>query len=143
MRTVRNALFAILLTGLTSTGLATTDQEDATKAAAEILTSIHEQKFEKLWTTQTSEWYKSKVTKESFIANLTLGRQPLGLPQDIKFIDMAYAKMDASTGYQGDIYAFNYLTTYAVGKFYERVVVIKEKDGAFRLSGLWGAPAPK
>ncbi len=118
------------------------DQDEAVKASKDILTSIQQKQFEKLWNTQMSKWFKTKVTKESFIANLTLGRQQFGTPGESKYIDMAYSKTDQSTGYQGEIYAFNYLNTYTAGKFYERIVVIKEDDGKFRLAGLFGAQAP-
>jgi hypothetical protein len=84
-----------------------------------------------------------KSPKDSFLANITMGRQQLGSPGEFKFVDMAYTQSDPTTGMKGEIYAFNYLTSYSAGKFYERIVVIKEKDGRFRLAGMWGAPAPK
>jgi Protein of unknown function (DUF4019) len=119
------------------------DQDHAVSAAKEILISIQQNKFEKLWDTKVSQYFKSKITKDSFLANLTLGRQQLGEVKETKFIDMAYSQTDPSTGYTGEIYAINFLTTYSAGKFYERIVVVKEQDGNFRLSGLWGAPSPK
>jgi hypothetical protein len=117
------------------------DREDAEKAAKQILTSLQSKKYEVLWNTQMSEFFRSKMTKDSFLANMTMGRQQLGTVTDSKFIDMAYSQVDPATGTKGEIYAFNYLNTYSVGKFYERIVVIKEKDGIFRLAGLWGSPA--
>ncbi len=119
-----------------------TDQDEALKASRDILTSIQQKQYEKLWKSQVSQFFKSKITKDSFIANLTLGRQQLGAPGESKFIDITYAQTDPATGYKGEIYSFNYLDTYAAGKFYERIVVIKEQDGKFRLSGIWSAPAP-
>jgi len=119
------------------------DQEEAAKAAREILMSIQQRQFEKLWDTQTSTFFKEKMTRDSFMANLSLGRQQLGAPGESKFVDMAYSQFDSTTEYRGEIYAFNYLNTYSAGKFYERIVVIKEPDGKFRLSGLWGSPGPK
>ena len=119
------------------------DQEDAAKAAKEILSSLREKQYEKLWSSQMSEFFRSKQTKDSFMANMTMGRQQLGVPGETKFIDMAYSQNDPGSGMKGEIYAFNYLNTYASGKFYERIVVIKEKDDKFRLAGLWGALAPK
>lgn len=134
----------LVISFLAFSGLAiASDQDEATKAAKEILTSLQQMQLEKLWTTQMSEFYKSKMTKDSFLANLTLGRQQFGSPGESKFIDMAYSQTDPSTGTKGEIYAFNFLTSYAIGKFYERIVVMKDKDGKFRLAGLWGAPAPK
>ena len=90
-----------------------------------------------------SEFFRSKMTKNSFLANMTMGRQQIGAWTESKFIDMAYSQIDPASGTKGEIYAFNYLSTYTAGKFYERVVVIKEKDGKFRLAGLFGSPAPK
>lgn len=120
------------------------DQDDAKKAASEILTLLRSGQYTELWETQTSTFFKSKLTKDSFLANMAMGRQQLGNPTgDPKFIDMAYSKSDPSSGFKGEIYAFNYLSSYAAGSFYERVVVVKEQDGKFRMSGVWGAPAPK
>ena len=120
------------------------DQDDARKAASEILASLRSGQYVKLWDTQTSAFFKSKLTKDSFLANMTIGRQQLGSPiGDPKFVDMAYSQNDPSTGFKGEIYAFNFLSSYSTGNFYERIVVVKEQDGKFRMSGLWGAPAPK
>jgi len=118
-----------------------TDQNDATNAATSILQSIHGHQFEKLWNVQTSQWFKEKTTEDSFIANLSLGAQQVGAAQDSKLVDISYSRSDPATGFVGEIYACTYITTYSVGKFYERVVVLKENDGKFRLSGLWGSPA--
>jgi hypothetical protein len=119
------------------------DQDDALKAANELLGNIQKMRFEVLWNDQTSEVFKSSTTKDSFLENLTTARQPLGEPADSQFIDMTYAQTDPGTGYKGEIYAFNYLNTYATGKFYERIVVVKEKDGKFKFAGVWGSPVPK
>ena len=75
------------------------------------------------------------------MANMTVGRSQLGSANEARFVDMAYSQTDPTTGIKGEIYAFNYATSYTAGKFYERIVVIKEKDGRFRLAGVWGAPA--
>lgn len=136
----RFLLSALLVFGLFPLAMAG-DQEDALKASQEILASLQQKNFEKLWNSQTSEFFKSKTTKNSFVANLTIGRQQLGASSENKFVDMSYAKNDPASGYKGEIYAFNYLNSYALGKFYERIVVVKEGGGRFRLSGLWVSPA--
>lgn len=119
------------------------DREDAEKAAKQVLALLQSKKYEVLWNTQMSDFFRSKMTKDSFLANMTIGRQQLGAATDSKFVDMAYSQVDPATGTKGEIYAFNYLNTYIAGRFYERIVVIKEKDGNFRLAGLWGSPAAK
>jgi hypothetical protein len=118
------------------------DADDATQAANDILEALHNKNFDDLWDNKMSAWYKKQLTRNSFMANMALGRSPLGnVVQPSTFVDMAYTKSDPSTGVTGEIYAFNFLTTYVVGRFYERIVVIKETDGIFRLTGLFGAPA--
>lgn len=120
------------------------DQDDARKAASEVLSSLRGGQYAKLWDTQTSAFFKAKLTRDSFLANMAIGRQSLGSPVgNPKFVDMAYSQSDPPSGFKGEIYAFNYLSSYATGNFYERIVVVKEQDGKFRMSGLWGAPASK
>lgn len=131
--------FAVLAASTAFAG----DREDADKAAKAVLTSLQNKNYEAVWDNQMSEFFRSKMTKDSFLANMTMGRQPIGTLTESKFIDMAYSQIDPASGTKGEIYAFNYLNTYTAGKFYERVVVIKEKDGKFRLAGLFGSPAPK
>ena len=50
---------------------------------------------------------------------------------------MVYSQEDKESGFKGEIYGFNFLNKYENGKFYERIVVIKEEDGMFRISGIW------
>lgn len=119
------------------------DHDDALKVANEIFENIRKLSFEVLWNDQTSDIFKSSTSKDSFLENLAMARQPLGQAADSEFIDMSYAQTDPATGYKGEIYAFNYLNTYAAGKYYERIVVVKEKDGKFRFAGLWGSPVSK
>jgi hypothetical protein len=139
---LRALLFAFLFAVMPLPSLAA-DQDDAAQAAKEILHSLREGQYTKLWDTQTSAFFKAKMTKDSFLANMSMGRQQLGKPGNSKFVDMAYSQSDPSSGTKGEIYAFNYLNAYAAGNFYERVVVIKEADGKFRMAGLWGSPASK
>jgi hypothetical protein len=113
------------------------------KAANEVLADIQKLSFEVLWNDQTSDVFKSSTTKDSFIENLANARQPFGQAAESEFIDMTYAQTDPATGYKGDIYAFNYLNTYAAGKYYERIVVVKNKEGNFRFAGLWASPVSK
>jgi hypothetical protein len=122
--------------------VASADQSEAGKAASEIVRSIRNGELDKLWNTQTSAYFKSRFSQETFVANLMLGRQQLGPPLHSQFIDMAYSQQDPGTGVRGEIYAFNYVTAYRPGRFHERIVVVKEQDGRFRLAGIWSAPAP-
>ena len=75
---------------------------------------------------------------------MAIGRQQCGAPTaEPKFVDLKYAQSDPATGFKGEIYAFNYLSSYAAGNLYEQIVVLKEEDGKFRMYGVWWVPAPK
>jgi hypothetical protein len=136
------SLATLLLISLVMPSMAD-DHDDALKAANAILGDIQKLSFEILWNDQTSDVFKSSTSKDSFLENLTTARQPLGQATDSEFIDMTHAETDPGTGYKGEIYAFNYLNTYAAGKYYERIVLVKEKDGKFKFAGLWGSPVSK
>ena len=101
------------------------------------------EQFEQLWDSQTSEFFKRQITRESFIENLTLGRQQLGAPGASAFMQVTMATSDPASGYTGEIYVFNYRNAYASGEYLERIVVVKDDDGEFRLSGLWAAALPQ
>ena len=139
---LRNLLLGALLAlgpGLVSAA----DKEEAAQAAQEILASLQQQEFERLWDSQTSQFLKSQVKKESFIDSMTVGRANLGAASGAAFMQMTTAESDPASGFTGPIYAFNYRTSYVGGEFLERIVVVKDDDGEFRLSGLQGAPLPK
>lgn len=142
-----NAIFrklVFLLCVCISTNSFASDADDATSSASRILKKLQSNSFGDLWDNDTSAWFKVKMTRASFLANMSLGRAQLGpVLAPSEFIDMAYAKSDPTVSFVGEIYAFTFLSTYQAGRFYEKVVVIKDPDGTFRLSGIFGAPAGK
>lgn len=122
---------------------AVSQQAEAEKSAVEIMKMIGQQKYKDVWATRISAWFKQRVPSEDvFLANMSMGRAQLGHVQQTLVISSEYAKSDPATGYQGDIYAITFKNSYQVGNFYERIVVIKEADGKYRLSGIFGSPAP-
>ena len=84
------AAFAVLAASSVFAG----DREDADKAAKAVLTSLQNKNYEGVWNNQMSEFFRSKMTKDSFLANMTIGRQQLGTLTESKFIDMAYSQID-------------------------------------------------
>ena len=117
------------------------EREDATAAAKAIMTSLAEKNYQRLWDEQTSKWFKERIGKESFLANITMGRSPIGKLKSSKVIDVGLTTTDPASGFKGKIYTVNFSTSYETGNFYERIVVIEE-DGRFLMSGFNGAPAP-
>ena len=117
------------------------EKDDAEQAAVAILNALDNRQYETVWNSLTSKWFKEKTTKDSFLANMTMGRAQLGgKATEKQLVDYSYATQDPGTGFKGKIYAFNFKTAYPAGQFYERIVVVQEMDGKFRLSGLWGQP---
>jgi hypothetical protein len=93
--------FLVSLLLFVSTSLHAAEQDDAEKAAKEILASLANQSFQMLWDTQTSKLFKDKITKDSFLANMSLGRAQLGKLSESKLIDSAFSESDPPTGFKG------------------------------------------
>jgi hypothetical protein len=141
MRTHRHVFLSALLFYFICTTLAFADDRKAAEdAAKQIKSEIDSDHFADVWDNHIAAPFKSHMTKQAFMANLSMGRAQVGKFVSGSFVSMTYATSDPS-GYTGEIYGFTYLDTYANGKFYDRLVVIKEKDGQFRLAGLFSAPA--
>lgn len=116
------------------------NKEVAEKAVRDIMVLLGQSRFADVWDSRTSDWFKTKVTRDAFLANMTLGRGKLGRLEESKLVSIDHAEHDPTTGYKGSIYAAQFLNTYAGGRFFERIVVIREKD-AYKLSGIWGEVA--
>lgn len=120
------------------------DAAEATRAAEQILTMIADNHLNTLWDTRVSKFFKDRISKNVFLANLSQGRASVGGARiNSQVVDVTYANQDPQSGYKGDIYICRFLTKYPGGDFYESIVVIKEPDGQFRLSGMGAAPAPR
>lgn len=118
------------------------EKDDANKAANQILASLDDKEFDRLWDTQSSEFLKKQTSKEAFVANVRTGRSQMGKILESRLVDVTPRDGDEKSGFKGRIYVFQYVNSYAIGKFFERVIVAQENDGVFRLAGLWGTPAP-
>jgi hypothetical protein len=115
---------------------------NAQRAAEGIITDLGSQKYKTVWDNDTSEWFKGKLSEDAFLSNMSVGRSQLGIMQKSSLVSSDHSTSDPATGYQGDIYAFTFRDKYPVGEFYERIVVIKDRDGQYRMSGLFGSPVP-
>jgi hypothetical protein len=118
-------------------------REDAIAAADAIMSLLVNQQYQQLWNQRTSAFFKKKVPESSFLANVSMGRGALGNFIEKSLADVVYADRDPASGFKGTIYAITFKTKYAAGSFYERIVVVLEQDGEFRMSGIFGTPAPE
>lgn len=115
--------------------------DDAYNTSEKIIDLIGEGKYDTIWNSYMSPFFKSKMTEDSFKSNLVLGRQMLGSRKSKKLIDKQHTVGDPTAGYQGSVYAFNYKNSYASVTLYERVVVINQDGKGFKLAGFWVQPA--
>jgi hypothetical protein len=119
------------------------EREDAMAAAKAIMASLAEKNYQRLWDEQTSNWLKERMgnNRESFLANTTMTRFPVGKLKSSKVIDVGFTTTDPGSGFKGKIYTVNFSNSYETGNSYERIVVIEE-GGRFLMSGFGGVPAP-
>jgi hypothetical protein len=148
----KKALIIVCLT-LLSLGLAnSTRAQDAKaqqaqeikaqQAAETILRRLSKQEFKGVWDQATSEWAKKNWSEDAFLSSMAIGRPQLGVLQGLQVIGREYSNKDSMTGYEGDIYAITFRSKYSLGEFYERIVLNKDQDGEYRLSGIYGSPVP-
>ena len=117
-------------------------ESDAQAAAENILRSLASQKFNYVWNNLTSDWAHKNWAPDAFLANMAMTRPALGELKDLSVVGREHISHDQTTNVDGDIYAITFRSTYSTGSFYERVVVIKDNDGKYRFSGIFGAPVP-
>ena len=117
------------------------EADDARITSGRIMDLISGGNYAEVWDSHMSDFFQSSMTRDAFLANLTIGRQMLGQFVEGELIDMAYSDNDPQSGYQGSVYAFNYANTYSGLRMYERVVLIDEDGDGFKLAGFWANPA--
>jgi hypothetical protein len=143
MKKVFAAAFFVWLS-CTSFAARADDAQGATQAAEQILQMVADNRLNTLWDTRVSKFFKDRVSREVFLANLSQGRASVGGARlSSRMVDVTYANQEPQSGYKGDIYYCRFLTKYPSGDFYETLVLIKDPDGQFRLSGMGAAPAPR
>jgi hypothetical protein len=145
---IRASLHTVVLLGLTISGTPCGAQDAAAQQAAEqaaqsIISALGQQNYKLVWDQKTSGWFKQHVTSDAFLSNMAMSRGQLGTLQSTSLVTQEHATSDPSTGYQGDIYAFTFRDKYSAAEVYDRIVVIKDSDGQYKLSGIFAAPVPK
>lgn len=136
MNRLLSSLVIIFALNLTSIALAS-DADDARQAADIIMTKMSQGDYKSVWDNDMSQLFRSKFTKDSFLANLTSGRSMLGAKVEGKLFEYTRTTGDSASGYQGDIYAFTYKNVYKGATVYEKVVVINENGDGFKLAGFF------
>ncbi|ANN68145.1 DUF4019 domain-containing protein [Bordetella bronchialis] len=135
----------ILAIAIWATALApalATDLDDAQNAASQIREAVRQQQYNKLWEQLTSEYFKSITTKSYFVDSLKAGYAAVGAPVSVKNMSHTFMTTMPGLGFKGKFYYFDYYVKYAKAAFFERVVVMEDPDGEYRLAGLWATAAP-
>jgi hypothetical protein len=133
----------VLVTIINPAPVAFAQDADAQASAEDFLRSLSVGQFNLVWDQKVSVWLKGRMTRDAFVANMAISRPQLGKLLDIKYVAITHLEQDQATGYRGDIYSIVFRDAYGVGEFYENVWVVKDPDGKYRFSGLYGAAVPK
>lgn len=137
-------LFILMALCIFSTIAAVADERsEAAAAAQEILKLFGEKKYVKIWETHMSESVQRISSRDHFLSNVTMSRSSLGQFSSAEIINIEYTTFDPVTKVNGAIYAVTFNSMYTIGQVYDRIVVVKDVDGRFRLGGWWAVPAPK
>ncbi len=116
------------------------ERVEAIKSAQRIMRLFSEQRYREVWMSSASEFIRQRSTEDNFLAHLAMGRAQLGPASNSRIIDVQFSMEDPSSGFKGSICSVTFASTYAVGQVYDRIVVVKDPDGHFRLSGFWATP---
>lgn len=143
MRHFTRGVFGIIILTILIGGIAIADPtKDPLAVATDILRKLEQKKNTEVWQTHVSDWFKSKMSKDAFLANMTIVQSQLGGEgSNRQLIQQSTADGDPGTGYTGKVYSFMFSTKFPGSKVYELIVLIREDD-AFRVSGINYTPNP-
>ena len=118
------------------------DQDQVVATAKTVLGLIKDGKFNTVWNTHISAFFKKNLNQDVFVGNLSQGRVNAGLMQSSRLVDVTYSAKDILSGYVGNIYTVRFLNKYEHQTSFDYVILIREADGQWRVSAMGGAPAP-
>lgn len=132
-------VLALLFTAKTSLA---DPQDDARSVAIDILQKLEQKKSNEVWDLHVSNWFKERMGKDAFLANMTVIQSQLGgkgTRRDL--IQQSTADGSPKDGYSGNLYSFMFATKFPTIKVYEMIVMSRE-DNVYRLFGLQYTPNP-
>lgn len=133
----------VVISVLTTCGAAIADEmSDARAAGIRVLEDLEQRKNSAVWGSGISDWFKDKMTKDAFLANMTTVQAQLGgVATERKLVQQNRTDNNPPSGYKGPIFSFMFATTFPAAKTYESIVMIRE-GGMYRVSGLNWIPNP-
>lgn len=133
----------VVLSLLAACAVAVADEiSDARAAGIRILENLEQRKNAGVWSSGISDWFKERMTRDAFLANMTTVQAQLGgIASERKLVQQNRTESNPPTGYTGPIFSFMFATTFPAAKTYESVVMIRE-GGIYKVSGLNWIPNP-
>ena len=113
---------------------------DARAAAVSALERLEQRKNSDVWQSDMSDWFKDRMTRAAFLANMTVIQAQLGGPASGREI-IQQNKAPGMAGYTGEVYSFTFETSFPAANVYEMIALIRE-GGKYRVSGLNFVPNP-
>lgn len=128
---------------LVACALAVADEiSDARVAGIRVLEDLEQRKNTGVWSSGISDWFKERMTRDAFLANMTIVQAQLGgIASERKLVQQNRTDSNPPTGYTGPIFSFLFATTFPAANIYESVVMIRE-GGVYKVSGLNWIPNP-
>jgi hypothetical protein len=142
IRSAKNSIWVFLVAILAADVVCADDISDARAVGITILRKLEQRKNAEVWQSDVSEWFKEKMTRAAFLANMTMIQAQLGGPSlDRELVQQNQADGNAQHNYKGQIFSYTFATTFPAAKAYETIVLIRE-GGAFKLAGFNYVPNP-
>lgn len=134
--------FFFLIPFLTSKIAHADEMSDARASGTAILHKLEQRKNAEVWDSDVSDWFKDKMTRAAFLANLTMIQAQLGgIGAHRTLVQQNKADGVPGSGYKGPVFSFIFDTTFPAAKVYEMIVLIPE-HGTYKISGLNYVPNP-
>lgn len=118
------------------------DMSDARNTGSEILDRISTGKSLSVWDSYVSDWFKERMTKDAFLANMAMVKaQQGGAGEERTLIQQNKSDGAPQFGFKKSVYSFTFSTNFPSGKVYETIVLIRE-GSEYKVSGLNYLPNP-
>lgn len=135
-------LFAALFLAIYTSIAQADDISDAREAGITILRNLERGMYKSVWNENVSDWFKQRMTRDAFLANMTTIQLQLGgAATQRRPIQQNRNQGNAQIGYKDTIYTFTFATAFPSSNAYETIVLIRE-GGQYKLSGINWVPNP-
>jgi hypothetical protein len=112
-----NHAFLFMVAFLASNIARADDMSDARASGTTILSKLEQRKNAEVWQSDVSDWFKERMTRDAFLANMAIIQAQLGgSSSDRKLVQQNKADGNPRSGYKGQIFSFTFATTFPGAK---------------------------